>query len=103
MNQVYFTCRLDGAGLAAEIAVELAGGGGTPRDYEVEPTGAFGDDPNVTDTKFPRNPTRSFRTPAPLRVVREVQDFPRLTPEALMMWRERLVNVPESQRGEILN
>ena len=62
MNHVYFTALPDGAGLAAELAVELLGGTGVPRVYEVEPTGAYEDDPNVTDKKFPGNPTRSFRT-----------------------------------------
>jgi hypothetical protein len=50
---------VDGAGLAAEIAAELAEGGAVPRVYVVEPTGTFENDPNVTDKKFPGNPTRS--------------------------------------------
>ena len=79
MNHVYFTALPDGAGLAAE----LAPGEAEPRVYEVEPTGPFEDDPNVTDKKFPGNPTRSYRSVEPLRVVREVHDWTRLTPEAL--------------------
>jgi len=51
MNHVYFTARIEGAGLAAEIAAELAGGAPRPRVYAVEPTGAFENDPNVTDKK----------------------------------------------------
>lgn len=103
MNHVYFTALPDGAGLAAELAAELAGGGVEPRVYEVEPTGAFENDPNVTDKKFPGNPTRSYRTGAPLRVVSEVVEWTRLTPEALQLWRERLVAVPAHERGEIIN
>ncbi|UOQ58231.1 NAD(+)--rifampin ADP-ribosyltransferase [Leucobacter allii] len=103
MRHVYFTALPDGAGLAAELAGELAGGSATPRVYEVAPTGAFEDDPNVTDRKFPGNPTRSYRSAAPLRVVRELGEWPRLTPEALRGWRERLVDVPAHRRGEILN
>ncbi|MBL5973298.1 MAG: NAD(+)--rifampin ADP-ribosyltransferase [Candidatus Leucobacter sulfamidivorax] len=103
MNHVYFTALPDGAGLAAELAAELAGGGAEPRVYEVEPTGPFENDPNVTDKKFPGNPTRSYRTGAPLRVVGEVVEWTRLTPEALQLWRERLVAVPAHERGEIIN
>ena len=77
MNHIYFTALPDGAGLAAE----LAAGDGAPRVYVVEPTGAFENDPNVTDKKFPGNPTRSYRSSEPLRVVGEVTDWTRLTPE----------------------
>ncbi|WP_134321804.1 NAD(+)--rifampin ADP-ribosyltransferase [Cumulibacter soli] len=102
MNHVYFTALRDGAGLAAEVAAELAEGTGTPRVYLVEPTGEFEDDPNVTDKKFPGNPTRSFRTAAPLRVLEEVTEWTRLTPEALEMWRERLATLRNSD-AEIIN
>ena len=103
MNHVYFTALKDGAGLAAEIAVELAGGSATPRVYEVEPTGPFENDPNVTDKKFPGNPTRSYRSSAPLKVVREITDWTRLTPEALQMWRERLSALLSDSTAEIIN
>src|SRR3954465_5272370 len=86
MNHIYFTALRDGAGLAAE----LAAGDEPPRVYAVEPTGPFEDDPNVTDKKFPGNPTRSYRSSAPLRVIGEVTDWTRLTPEALQAWRDRL-------------
>jgi len=103
MNHVYFTALVGGAGLAAEIAVELVSGSVAPHVYEVEPTGAFEDDPNVTDKKFPGNPTRSYRSTAPLRVVREVEDWPRLTPEALQGWRDRLTALLHVERAEIIN
>ncbi|GAB2689522.1 NAD(+)--rifampin ADP-ribosyltransferase [Nocardia thraciensis] len=100
MNHIYFTALVDGAGLAAEIAVELSEGDAIPRVYEVEPTGEFENDPNVTDKKFPGNPTRSYRSSAPLRIVGEITDWTRLTPEQLQIWRDRLSTVV---RGEILN
>jgi len=103
MNHVYFTALPDGAGLAAEIAAELAGGDAAPHVYVVEPTGAFEDDPNVTDKKFPGNPTRSYRSSAPLRVVSELDDRTRLSPEALQAWRERLAVLLADERGEIIN
>ena len=99
MNHIYFTALRDGAGLAAE----LAAGDGAPRVYAVEPTGPFEDDPNVTDKKFPGNPTRSYRSGSPLRVVGEVSDWTRLTPEALQTWRERLAVLRADERGEIIN
>nr|WP_218866138.1 NAD(+)--rifampin ADP-ribosyltransferase [Nocardioides kongjuensis] len=99
MNHIYFTALPDGAGLAAE----LAAGDGEPRVYAVEPTGPFENDPNVTDKKFPGNPTRSYRSREPLRVVGEVHDWNRLTPEALQGWRDRLAVLLEHERGEIIN
>jgi rifampin ADP-ribosylating transferase len=103
MNHVYFTAIVDGAGLAAEIAAELAGGASRPRVYVVEPTGPFENDPNVTDKKFPGNPTRSYRSRAPLRILDEVGDWPRLTPEQLQMWRERLSVLLSGEAGVIIN
>ncbi|WP_432513513.1 NAD(+)--rifampin ADP-ribosyltransferase [Kineococcus sp. SYSU DK001] len=105
MHHVYFTALRDGAGLAAELAVVLAGGpgsGAVPHVYEVEPTGPFEDDPNVTDKRFPGNPTRSFRSADPLRVVREVHDWTRLSPQALRQWTERLTALREAD-AEIVN
>jgi rifampin ADP-ribosylating transferase len=95
MNHIYFTALANGAGLAAG----LAKGDGRERVYIVEPTGSFENDPNVTDKKFPGNPTRSYRSLAPLRIVGEVTDWVRQTPEELQAWREKLANV----RGEIIN
>jgi rifampin ADP-ribosylating transferase len=99
MNHIYFTALRDGAGLAAE----LAAGDGAPRVYVVEPTGAFEDDPNVTDKKFPGNPTRSYRSREPLMVVDEVIDWQRLSPAELQAWRERLAALRADERGEIIN
>jgi len=99
MNHVYFTALVDGAGLAAE----LAPGDAPPRVYVVVPTGEFENDPNVTDRKFPGNPTRSYRSREPLEVVGEVTDWTRLTPEALQGWRDRLAELAADERGEIIN
>ena len=71
MNYVYFTATLD----AAVWGAELAAGEGRGRVYVVEPTGEFHDDPNVTDKKFPGNPTQSFRSRQPLLVVRELENW----------------------------
>jgi len=98
MNHIYFTALLNGAGLAAG----LAAGDAEPRVYLVEPTGTFENDPNVTDKKFPGNPTRSYRSTEPLRVVGEVEDWPRLTPEGLQDWRDRIAAI-NAEQGEIIN
>ena len=68
---VYLTATLD----AAIWGAELASGEGRGRIYIVEPTGPFEDDPNLTDKKFPGNPTKSYRSREPLRVVSEVKDW----------------------------
>ena len=86
MNHVYFTATLD----AATWGAELAAGEGPGRIYVVEPTGAFEDDPNVTDKRFPGNPTQSFRSREPLRVVGELADWVGHTPEKLQAMRDGL-------------
>lgn len=103
MNHVYFTALVDGAGLAAEIAAELAEHQARPRVYQVVPTGEFENDPNVTDKKFPGNPTRSYRSTAPLQIVGEVSEWTRLSPDQLHAWRERLSALRSSEHGEIIN
>ncbi len=87
LAHVYFTTRAETAAWGAELAAALtpAGDGNpaTARVYEIEPTGPFEDDPNVTDKRFPGNPTRSYRSRDPLRVVAEVAGWPRHSPEEL--------------------
>lgn len=95
MNHIYFTALVNGAGLAAA----LAKGSGPERVYIVEPTGSYENDPNVTDKKFPGNPTRSYRSSAPLKIVGEVPDWVRQTPEQIQKWREKLAN----NQGKIIN
>ncbi|AZA56194.1 NAD(+)--rifampin ADP-ribosyltransferase [Chryseobacterium shandongense] len=99
MNHIYFTALQNGAGLAAA----LAKGKGRERIYIVEPTGAFENDPNVTDKKFPGNPTRSYRSTAPLKVVGEVTEWIRLTDEELQTWKERIAALRENPDAEIIN
>lgn len=101
MNHVYFTAKRDGRGLAAEIAVLLGPEGSEPHVYLVEPTGPFEDDPNATDKKFPGNPTLSYRSSAPLRILEEVTDWTRLTPEELDLWCGRLA-APHASDAEII-
>jgi hypothetical protein len=95
MNHIYFTALANGAGLAAA----LAKGDGHERVYIVAPTGSFENDPNVTNKKFPGNPTRSYRSQAPLRIIGELSDWVRQTPEDLLKWRQKLANT----KGEIIN
>jgi rifampin ADP-ribosylating transferase len=95
MNHIYFTASMNGAGLAAA----LAKGEGAERVYIVKPLGSFENDPNVTDKKFPGNVTRSYRTTAPLKIIGEIKDWARQTPEDLQKWREKLAN----NKGEIIN
>ena len=85
-NFVYMTQVLDGAVLAAEMAV----GKGHPRVYIVEPTGSVEDDPNVTDKKFPGNPTHSYRSAEPVRVVGEMTDWVGHSSEYLATFRAGL-------------
>lgn len=95
MNHIYFTALPKGAGLAAEIAK----GEGRPRVYIVEPTGEFENDPNVTDKKFPGNPTRSYRSKAPVRIVGELDDWELYDREFV----EQLRKAIEVGMGEIIN
>jgi tetratricopeptide (TPR) repeat protein len=95
MNHIYFTALVNGAGLAAA----LAKGDGRERVYIVEPTGSFENDPNLTNKKFPGNPTRSYRTQEPLKIVGEVTEWVRQTPEELQKWHEKLAN----PKGDIIN
>jgi rifampin ADP-ribosylating transferase len=95
MNHIYFTALMHGAGLAAA----LAKGEGRERVYVVAPTGTFEHDPNVTNKRFPGNPTRSYRTQSPLKIVSEVANWEKQTPEELARWRERLAR----GSGKIIN
>jgi rifampin ADP-ribosylating transferase len=88
-NHVYFSATLDAATWGAEFAV----GEGRGRIYIVEPTGAVEDDPNVTDKKLPGNPTRSFRTKEPVRIVGELVDWVGHTPEQVQAMRDGLADL----------
>jgi rifampin ADP-ribosylating transferase len=97
MNYVYFTATLDAAVWGAELAV----GEGRGRIYIVEPTGEFEDDPNVTDKRFPGNPTQSFRSREPLRVVGELVDWVGHSPEKLEAMRAGLDSLRQSGTMQI--
>ena len=71
LSWVYFAATLD----AAIWGAELASGSGRQRIYVVEPTGPIEDDPNLTNKKFPGNPTMSYRSRDPLRVIAEVTQW----------------------------
>ena len=85
-NFIYMAATMD----AAVWGAELAAGDGIGRIYQVEPTGEFENDPNLTDKRFPGNPTRSYRTKYPLRVVGEILDWEGHPPELLKQMREHL-------------
>ncbi len=81
---VYLSATLDAATWGAELAL----GDGPGRIYIVQPTGPFEDDPNLTDKKFPGNPTKSYRTRDPLRITGEVIDWEGHPPEQLQAMKE---------------
>jgi rifampin ADP-ribosylating transferase len=85
-NYVYLSATLEAAIWGAELAL----GAGPGRIYLVEPTGPMMDDPNLTDKKFPGNPTRSYRSRAPLRVTGEVTDWQGHSAEALQTMKDHL-------------
>jgi len=82
-RHLYFTALVDTAAWGAELATALAGSEERGHIYEVQPLGPFEDDPNVTNKRFPGNPTRSYRTRDPLRVVGEVDDWQGHDPDVL--------------------
>ncbi|MBV9493357.1 MAG: NAD(+)--rifampin ADP-ribosyltransferase [Acidobacteria bacterium] len=88
---VYLTETLDAATWGAELAV----GEGRGRIYVVEPTGPYEDDPNLTNRRFPGNPTKSYRTRDPLRVTGEITDWAGHSDEALQHMREHLARLKE--------
>jgi len=91
LSWVYFTATLD----AATWGAELANGEGPGRIYRVEPNGPFEDDPNVTNKRFPGNPTKSYRSRQPLRVIEEVLDWEGHPAEALQGMLDHLAKMRE--------
>lgn len=86
---VYLTATLEAAVWGAELAAGTAKG----RIYVVEPTGPIEDDPNLTDKRFPGNPTKSYRSRSPLRVLGEVADWTGHSPEQLGRMRAHLTEL----------
>lgn len=95
---VYLTATLDAATWGAELAV----GAGRGRIYIVEPIGPIEDDPNLTDKKFPGNPTRSYRSRQPLRVVGEVTAWEGHSPERLRQMQENVARLA-AEGAEIID
>jgi rifampin ADP-ribosylating transferase len=91
LTHIYFSATLE----AATWGAELARGEGRGRIYIVEPTGPFEDDPNLTDKKFPGNMTASYRSPDPLRIAGEVEDWVGHTTEQLQAMRDGLERLNE--------
>jgi rifampin ADP-ribosylating transferase len=94
-NNIYFSALVETAAWGAELASALAGNGDRGRIYVVEPLGPFEDDPNVTNKRFPGNPTQSYRTRHPLRVAGEVQSWEGHDPEVLKQMLDRLALLRE--------
>ncbi|WP_142826300.1 NAD(+)--rifampin ADP-ribosyltransferase [Planococcus soli] len=78
-NYIYFTATLE----AAKWGAELAASDSTERIYVVEPTGDFENDPNLTDKRFPGNPTRSYRSKSPLKIIAELGSWERHSDEEI--------------------
>ncbi len=83
LSHVYFSAILEPAIWAAELAMAFANREGRGRIYIVKPTGPFEDDPNLTNKRFPGNPTRSYRTREPLEIVGAVEDWQGHAEEAI--------------------
>ena len=94
-NNIYFSALVATAAWGAELASALAGSKERGYVYVVEPLGPFEDDPNVTNKRFPGNPTESYRTRHPLRVVGEVENWPGHDPEALKAMLDHLAQLRE--------
>ncbi|WP_305098435.1 NAD(+)--rifampin ADP-ribosyltransferase [Croceibacterium aestuarii] len=99
LSWIYFSGTLD----AATWGCELAKGEGRERIYIVEPTGAFEDDPNLTDRKFPGNPTESYRSREPLRIVGEVESWEPHPPERLAEMKAFLARLDAEGGPEIID
>jgi hypothetical protein len=85
-NHVYLSATLE----AATWGAELAQGDGPGMIYIVEPTGPYVDDPNLTDKRFPGNPTKSYRSRDPLRVIGEVKEWQGHAPEVLQTMKDHV-------------
>jgi rifampin ADP-ribosylating transferase len=94
-NNIYFSAVVETAVWGAELATALAGSGERGHIYLVEPLGPFEDDPNVTNKRFPGNPTRSYRTRHPLRITAELMDWQGHDPAVLAGMLDHLAQLRE--------
>lgn len=97
MNHIYVTLTLD----AAAWGAEMAPGDGPGRIYLVEPLGELEDDPNVTDKKLPGNPTRSYRSRQPVRIVGELLDWQGHTAEQIQSMKAGLAELRRTGKAVI--
>lgn len=88
---IFLTATLD----AAVWGAELASGEGREKIYLVEPTGTIEDDPDLTDKKFPGNPTQSYRSTSPFRVVGEVIHWQGHPSDQVKAMKEQLARLNE--------
>ncbi len=95
-NYIYFTATLDAAKWGAELATSKA----MERIYIVEPTGDFENDPNLTDKRFSGNPTRSYRSKAPLKIIAELGAWERHSEEEINLMLSSLQKLRE--QGEAI-
>ncbi|WP_105381990.1 NAD(+)--rifampin ADP-ribosyltransferase [Neorhizobium alkalisoli] len=99
LSWVYFSATLD----AAIWGAELTAGGERQRIYVVEPTGTVEDDPNLTDKRFPGNPTLSYRSREPLRVIGEVTGWQGHSPEQVQQMKEGLARLTAEGANTIID
>lgn len=98
-NHIYFTATLD----AAKWGAELAAFDSKERIYIVEPQGDFENDPNVTDKRFPGNPTRSYRSKSPLKIIAELASWERHSDEKINGMLTSLKTLREQGKAIILD
>ena len=104
LSWIYFSGTLDAAIWGCELAKGPKGNeNARERIYIVEPTGAFEDDPNLTDKKFPGNVTQSYRSREPLRVVGEVERWEPHPPERLQAMKDGLARLKAEGRDHIID
>lgn len=98
-NYIYFTATLE----AAKWGAELAASNATERIYLVEPMGEFENDPNLTDKRFPGNPTRSYRSKSPLKIIAELKVWERHSDEEINYMLASLKTLREQGKAVILD
>ena len=104
LSWIYFSAALESAIWGCELAVGPEGNeNARERIYIVEPTGDWFDDPNLTDKKFPGNPTRSYRSRAPLRIVGEVESWEPHAPEVLAAMKDGLAKLKAEGKDVIID
>lgn len=104
LSWIYFSAALESAVWGCELAVGPKGNeSARERIYIVQPTGDWFDDPNLTDKKFPGNPTRSYRSRAPLRIVGEVESWTPHAPDVLAAMKANLARLQAEGKADIID